>query len=254
MNFQGEASPLTSSGCDAAAEMLGVGLAELWTVIRVETRGFGFLTDRRPQILYERHVFHRLTKGRFRSDAPLVSNPKPGGYAGGQSEYARLSSALDLDREAALSSTSWGVGQVMGYHAKSLGFDSAEHMASEMTISEDRQLRSMVRFILEHRLHLPLRNRDWTKFARAYNGPGFAKNRYDEKLRHAHDDLTANGLPDLDLRSAQLRLHYRGFHPGPVDGLIGNVTRGALRRFQQSEGLPVTGQLDLDTEARLSLV
>jgi peptidoglycan hydrolase-like protein with peptidoglycan-binding domain len=90
-----------------------------------------------------------------------------------------------------------------------------------------------------------------TRFARGYNGPQFAKNQYDEKLRYAYDDLIANGFPDLRLRSAQLRLLYRGFHSGPIDGVIGNVTRGALRRFQQSEGLPVTGELDAATEARL---
>ena len=251
MNFQGEALPLTSSGCDTAAGELGIGLAELWALIRVETRGWGFLTDRRPQILFERHVFHRLTHGSFRASAPLISNPKPGGYLGGHQEYDRLSRAQALDHEAALSSTSWGIGQVMGRHAESLGYDDVEQMVQEMTISEDRQLGPMTRFILDEDLHLALRMKDWTRFARGYNGPQFAKNQYDEKLRHAFDDLTANGLPDLRLRSAQLRLVYRGFHPGPVDGVIGNVTRGALRRFQTQEGLLATGELDLATEERL---
>lgn len=252
MDFQGEGLPLTSSGVDAAAGELGIGLAELWSVIRVETRGWGFLADRRPQILYERHVFNRLTNGIVRASAPDISNPKPGGYLGGRKEYDRLNLALALDREAALSSTSWGIGQVMGFHAESLGFDDVEHMVDELTMSEDHQLGAMARFILGEDLHLALRVKDWTRFARGYNGPQFAKNQYDEKLRYAYDALNANGLPDLRLRSAQLRLLYRGFHPGPIDGVIGNVTRGALRRFQQDEGLPVTGALDDATEARLS--
>jgi hypothetical protein len=253
MDFQGEGLPLTSSGFDAVAGELGVGLAEVWAVIRIETRGWGFLADRRPQILYERHVFNRLTDGRFRASAPNISNPKPGGYLGGDKEYERLSLALALDREAALSSTSWGIGQVMGFHAEALGFANLEQMVEDMTMSEDRQLGAMARFILGEDLHLALRVKDWTRFARGYNGPQFAKNQYHEKLRYAYDDLIANGLPDLRLRSAQLRLLYRGFHPGPIDGVIGNVTRGALRRFQQAEGLPVTGELDDATEARLSL-
>ena len=45
---------------------------------------------------------------------------------------------------------------------------------------------------------------------------------------------------------------YRGFEPGPVDGVMGNLTRTALRRFQAQEGLPVRGELDDVTEARLS--
>jgi N-acetylmuramidase/Putative peptidoglycan binding domain len=251
MDFQGDGLPLTAAAFDAASNELGVGLAELWAVIRVETRGFGFLVDRRPQILFERHVFNRLTNGVFRTTSPAVSSPKPGGYLGGVKEYDRLTLALALDRPAALSSTSWGIGQVMGFHAESLGFDSVELMVGEMTISEDRQFGAMARFIGNADLHRSLRAKDWARFARGYNGPQFAKNQYDEKLKYSYDDLVANGLPDLRLRAAQLRLFYRGFHPGPIDGIIGNVTRGALRRFQQVENLPVTGELDAPTESRL---
>jgi peptidoglycan hydrolase-like protein with peptidoglycan-binding domain len=139
----------------------------------------------------------------------------------------------------------------MGFHATSLGFDSVESMVDAMTVSEDHQLDAMSRFIVDNDLHLALRNKDWTTFARGYNGPQFAKNQHDEKLHHAHVDLVANGLPDLRLRSAQLRLLYRGFDPGPIDGVIGNVTRRALRGFQTEAGLPVTGELDDETERRL---
>jgi hypothetical protein len=251
MDFQGDGLPLTSSGLDAAALELRVGLAELWSVIRVETRGWGFLADRRPQILYERHVFNRLTHGRFRTAAPSVSNPRSGGYLGGPREYDRLAKALALDRKAALSSTSWGLGQVMGFHAEELGFDDVEAMVVEMMKSEDRQIEVMARFITGEKLDVALGKRDWTRFARGYNGPQFARNQYDDKLRHAYDDLIANGLPDLQLRSAQLRLLYRGFDPGPIDGVMGNVTRNAFRRFQNQQGLAVTGTLDGATATRL---
>jgi hypothetical protein len=252
MDFQGDGLPLTSQGMEAAAAEMAVGPVELWTVLRVETRGWGFLADRRPQILYERHVFHRRTNGVFRTGAPDVSNPKAGGYLGGPREYDRLARAVALDRKAALSSTSWGIGQVMGFHATSLGFADAEQMVSGMAVSEDIQLRAMVGFIVGEDLHQALRDNDWTRFARGYNGPNFAKHRYDERLRLEHDALSANGLPDLRLRAAQLRLLYRGLEPGPIDGVMGNLTKRALRRFQEQEGLPVSGTLDSATEERLS--
>src|SRR5690349_20210827 len=154
MEFQGDGLPLTLSGLDAAVVELHVGLAELWSVIRVETRGWGFLADRRPQILYERHVFHRLTHGKFRATAPGISSPRAGGYLGGTKEYDRLAEALALDRKAALSSTSWGIGQVMGFHAEELGFDDVEQMVIEMMISEDRQLGVMALFITGENLHV----------------------------------------------------------------------------------------------------
>jgi peptidoglycan hydrolase-like protein with peptidoglycan-binding domain len=107
-------------------------------------------------------------------------------------------------------------------------------------------------FIRNEGLAQALRSNDWPRFARRYNGPQFVKNHYAEKLRYAYDDLMANGLPDLRLRSAQLHLLYKSFHPGPIDGVMGNVTRSALRRFQQSMGLSPTGELNQETETSLS--
>ena len=254
MDFQAEGLPLTAEGMDAAAGTIGVPPTELWAVVRVETRGSGFLADRRPHTLFERHVFHRLTSGRFKILAPEISSSSPGGYLGGAKEYDRLTRALSLDRRAALSSTSWGIGQLMGFHAESLGFTDVEHMVADMIVSEDGQLGAMARFVVGHeKLDRALRDHDWARFARGYNGVTFAKNHYDERLRWEYDDLIANGLPDLRLRTAQLRLLYRGFQPGPIDGMMGNLTRNAIRRFQAREGLTVRGELDDSTEARLSM-
>lgn len=39
--------------------------------------------------------------------------------------------------------------------------------------------------------------------------------------------------------------------PLPVDGIFDTATEGAVRRFQEGEGLPVTGRVDQDTWERL---
>lgn len=114
MNFHGKGSPLSAAGMDEVCDALGVSESEVWAVLTVETRGFGYLTDRRPQILFERHVFHRLTKGAHDNGNSDISNPKAGGYIGGTGEYSRLEKAMNLDESAALQSASWGIGQVMG--------------------------------------------------------------------------------------------------------------------------------------------
>ena len=72
--FVGQGTPLTQQGIDAAAASLGVGAAELWAVMSVETSGCGFLPDKRPKILFERHLFHRLTDSEFDDSNPEVSN------------------------------------------------------------------------------------------------------------------------------------------------------------------------------------
>ena len=252
MDFAGAANPLSNDGISQAADRLGVDAARIWAVLRVETQGCGFLVDRRPQILFERHWFHRQTGGTFSQAAPDISNPTPGGYgSSGAAQYARLERAIALDRRAALRSASWGIGQVMGFHAESLGFSDVEALVTAMRAGEDEQLRAMTNFIVAENLHRPLQEEDWVAFARGYNGSDFAKNQYDVRLRHEYADIQENGPPDLQIRTAQVQLMFRGFNPGPIDGQFGNLTRGAVRRFQVAVRLPVTGDLDAPTVAAL---
>src|SRR5947199_8204907 len=111
--FLGRSLALSRAGLVAEANALSVDLPEIWAVVAVETSGCGFLADRRPQILYERHVFHALTHGRF--DDGDISDAASGGYgAGGSHQYERLDRALQLNRDAALQSASWGLGQILG--------------------------------------------------------------------------------------------------------------------------------------------
>src|SRR5262249_20105306 len=113
MKFQAQHRPFDRDVMLRTSDLLGVSDIEIWTVLAVETKGFGFLTDRRPQILFERHIFHKLTNGRHDAGNADISNATPGGYVGGAGEYQRLEKAIALDRDAALKSASWGVGQVM---------------------------------------------------------------------------------------------------------------------------------------------
>ena len=49
---------------------------------------------------------------------------------------------------------------------------------------------------------------------------------------------------DWRIGQAQEQLKAVGFDPGYIDGVLGARTRDALRRYQASQGLPITGQLD----------
>ncbi len=57
----------------------------------------------------------------------------------------------------------------------------------------------------------------------------------------------------LTLLDAQIALDRMAISAGSIDGVSGSQTRGALRVFQAREGLPVTGELDAATRARLTL-
>lgn len=245
-SFQGPGLALDSSGVAAACDALGVHAAELWAVLTVETRGCGFLADRRPLILFERHYFSRLTKRKFDAKAPDISNKQWGGYRGGAREYDRLDRAAKLDRAAALRSASWGLGQVMGENFKAAGFPDVEPMVAAFVESENAQLAGMARFIASIGADKHLRAHNWPAFAAAYNGPAYAQNSYDERLRAAHQKYLTGALPDLDVRAIQAYLVYLDYNPGPVDGVVGRFTRSALRMFQERERLPVREAFDAD--------
>lgn len=244
--FQGACRALSADAIASAANSLCAAAPEIWTVLNVETRGCGYLADRRPAILFERHIFSHLTNGRF--DICDVSNPFPGGYgADGAHQYDRLAAALALDRTAALQSASWGMAQVMGENFACGGFSDVESMVSAMCDSEDAQLACFVGFLKMNRLDGFLRSHDWCSLARGYNGSTFAQNQYDQKLAAQFAKFSAGPLPDLDLRAAQLYLAFLGFNPGPVDGVPGNRTKNALIAYQQQRGLPQTGVADPET-------
>jgi hypothetical protein len=180
------AGKMTSEGIARAAALIGVGVPEMRAVIAVETNGDGFLPDGRPKILFERHKFHSFTGGKFDAVAPRVSNAKAGGYESATSEYTRLYIAMQLDADAAIMSASWGVGQLMGFNWKLCGERSLMGFVLAMHHNEDVQLALTAQFIKSVGADDELRRHDWAGFAKIYNGPAYARNKYDEKLAAAY--------------------------------------------------------------------
>jgi len=251
LEFTGKGAALSSNGLAGVAKDLDVKAPEIWAVLGVETSGCGFLVNQRPPILYERHIFSRLTHGVF--DDGNISDPSPGGYGkGGVAQYDRLDRAIALDRNAALQSASWGIGQILGSNFGLAGFTSVENMVAAMCDAEDNQLTAFAKFLKSSKLDKSLQVHDWTAFARGYNGPNFAQNHYDVQLRGEFQKFSLGALPDLRVRACQIYLNFKGFSPGHVDGVAGVLTRDALRLFQKAQGLPITGLPDDATFAALT--
>jgi peptidoglycan hydrolase-like protein with peptidoglycan-binding domain len=51
----------------------------------------------------------------------------------------------------------------------------------------------------------------------------------------------------------QQALKDKGFDPGPVDGIEGPMTVSALKGYQKSENVTMTGELDLATAEKLGM-
>lgn len=183
-----------------AAGIIGCSVYAVQAVATVESNGDGMLPDGRPKILFERHVMYQRYKasvGQAQADIavlkwPTVVNPKPGGYSSGSIEHDRLGLAAAINRNCALESCSWGAFQIMGYHWKTLGYLSLQDFVNSMYQGESAQLDAFIRFIMaDQTLVSALRDKNWAKFARRYNGPAYSKNRYDEKMAAAYARLAA---------------------------------------------------------------
>lgn len=178
------------------SRQLEVEVATLRAVAEVESAGSGFLPPPSdlPKVLFEGHVFHRLTHGRFDAEHPNLSYPTwdRKQYSGSSSgEWARLDAACVLDREAALQSASWGMFQIMGFNHAACGCGGVDAFVAAQSAGAEQQLALFARFIARAPYLDALRRRDWAAFARAYNGSGYRANAYDTRLRDAYRRFAA---------------------------------------------------------------
>lgn len=71
------------------------------------------------------------------------------------------------------------------------------------------------------------------------------------ELAAAEAQEEALGLNTISRRLIESRLSQMELEPGEVDGVFDDATRRAIRRYQESSGIPVTGYLDEATVVRL---
>lgn len=194
---------LTEEDINEFAEAWQLEVPVVQSVLKVESSGKGFLKDGRPKILFEGHVFWKQLKAvglrpedyaDKHADILYPSWTKVH-YKGGKGEYHRLERAQRIHEEAALSSASWGLFQIMGYHYKNLEYPSITEFVQRQALNEYEHLEAFGRFIKRFDLLEALRNKEWAKFARGYNGKGYAANQYDVKLERYYHEFSQQTKP-----------------------------------------------------------
>lgn len=111
-------------------------------------------------IRFEPHVFERET-----------GETLPG-MRTQAARWSVLADAARINRRVAFESTSWGLGQVMGFNYGVTKYDSPEAMALGFQNSVAEQIAGFFGFIEHNNLAGAIRDRDWQAFSRTYNGPG----------------------------------------------------------------------------------
>jgi hypothetical protein len=253
----------TKAAAKTWAARLGCEAAAVLAVIEIESAGkvYALVAGRQePVIRFEGHYFDRRLTGEARKRARELglADPVAGAVknpAGQEGRWRLLNRAIEIDAAAALESTSWGLGQVMGAHWEWLGYESVAQLVNTARAGVSGQIDLMGRYIEKAGLTGALQRRDWTAFARGYNGPAFARYGYHTKLaeayrRHAGPSASSrapasDGMLRLGSSGARVRelqtLLVRAGHPVTVDGDYGPATERAVRSFQEGAGLDVDG-------------
>ncbi len=180
------APAVTAGEIAAFAARLGCSVKQINAVAKVESSGGGYDKNGRPKILFERHLFHRQTKGKW--SVASFSNPSAGGYR--EDSWDKLGLACGKDPDAAFASCSWGKFQVLGKWWEEFGFANPYELAFSTVGSEAAHYELLARYIEVFKLMGALRalstDPDACRaFAKGYNGPAYAADGYHTKLAAA---------------------------------------------------------------------
>ena len=112
-------------------------------------------------IRYEPHIFKRKT-----------GQESPAARGNQTHEWQNLTQAAQIDLQAAIWSTSWGLPQLMGFNYQVTRHQTPEAMAQAFQRSSTEQIKGFFDFIRENNLTQYIREKSWRSFTRQYNGPG----------------------------------------------------------------------------------
>ena len=175
---------LTDADFQLVADQLGVEVAAIKAVVRVEAGPDmkGFYAPGVPVVNFDPSVYRQYGK-----TAPDCSgNPNatvpPGltGYA--LKEWTQLTNARKVNAQGADMGAFWGMFQIGGFSYKVCGCSSVKEFVDKMSESELSQLELFATFIKESGMLKYLKDKDWARFARAFNGPNYAKKGYHTKM------------------------------------------------------------------------
>lgn len=199
---------ITEADYVAAAKDLDCEVEVIKAIENVESGGAtGFDKFNRPLILYERHVFSRSSGKKYNEKYPDISAEK--GYklkkkgdvvaadifekeyyaANSTANYKRLSKAYQLDKNAALMACSWGKFQILGENYKAIGFSSVRDMVDAHVKGQKGHLKAFLGFIKSKKLQKAMKDKDWEKIAKGYNGKGYKTFNYDKRIKKEYENL-----------------------------------------------------------------
>ena len=178
----GSSTGMSHGGIDVGslAQQVGMKPAFLMAIMKIESAG------NPSAIRFEPHLFNRKTSG---AKVPFTQAPgKSFSLTSSETNRGAFDRAFAIDPDAAVRSTSWGLGQVLGGHLINLYRSPQRGVEAFYTDPNKVSMELIVEWLRDSPSAVSAANKeDFAGFARLYNGPNYKMNNYDVKLREAYE-------------------------------------------------------------------
>lgn len=181
-------SHLTEHDFEVVAEELGIEVATIKAVVEIEAGKAmkGFWAPGIPVINFDRTMYNKY-KSKAVSKEGAKGETVPEGLSGyAKKEWTELINARKVNAQGANMGTFWGMFQIGGFNYKICGCESVDEFVKRMAYSELEQLQLFAILITNTGMVEYLKKKDWSGFARRYNGPSYAKRGYHTKMANAY--------------------------------------------------------------------
>lgn len=184
---------LTDADLKLVADELGLEIAALKAVVSIEAGAAmeGFWAPGVPIVNFDPSMY-RIYAPKAPSKAGNTNAKVPEGLTGyAKKEWTQLTNARHKNAQGADMGTFWGMFQIGGFNYKLCGCKSVDEFVERMSYSELEQLELFAKFLIGTGQLKYLQAKDWAKFARAYNGPSYAKRGYHTRMAAAYKKFKA---------------------------------------------------------------
>lgn len=187
---------LTDEDFRRVANELQVEVPAIKAVVLIEAGKHmeGFWGPGLPVVNCDRSLWSSVAKKvKSRAKAP-ASTQVPQGlkHAYARKAWRKLINARKICIEQADLCTFWGMFQIGGFNYRLCGCATIQEFVELMSYSELEQLELFAAMITNTGQVKYLRAKNWAGFARAYNGPGYARRGYHTRMAAAYKRLKGN--------------------------------------------------------------
>ena len=181
-------STLTDADYQLVADELGIEVAAMKAVVLIEAgeKMEGFYAPGVPVVNFD-PVMYKQYAPKAPSKEGNEDAKVPDGLSGyALKEWTQLTEARHKNAQGADMGTFWGMFQIGGFNYKLCGFDSVDEFVAKMSESELAQLEIFAKFITATDMVKYIKDKDWAKFSRAYNGSSYAQRGYHTRMAEAY--------------------------------------------------------------------